>query len=122
MLTWSFVVERIKDEMGLPFQPLEFTDEQVIGYLKRNALKKFEKYFPAVRRITLDTSVSEIHVPNRNSEYYIIKIDERQVKNSLYSMRSDFMNAVASVLPDFKIEDKSIYDKWYNYFLNLKIR
>lgn len=79
MLTWSFVVERVKDELGLPFQPLEFTDAQVIDYLKRNALKKFEKYFPAVRRITLDTTVSEVHVPNRNSEYYIIDPDNRQI-------------------------------------------
>jgi len=79
MLTWSFVIERIKDELGLPFQPLEFTDEQVQDYLQRNALKKFEKYFPAVRRITLDTTVSEIHVPNRNSEFYVIDPDNRQI-------------------------------------------
>ena len=51
----------------------------------------------------------------------IIEVDQRQVKNSLYSMRSEFMNSIASVLPDFKIEDQKIYDKWYNYFIGLKI-
>ena len=44
MLSWSFVVERIKEELSFPFQMLERSDEQIIDYLRRNALKKFEFY------------------------------------------------------------------------------
>ena len=42
MLNWSFVLERIKDELCVASQPLEKTDEEIVDYLKRNALKKFE--------------------------------------------------------------------------------
>jgi multidrug efflux pump subunit AcrA (membrane-fusion protein) len=51
----------------------------------------------------------------------ILVIDQREIKNHLFSLRSDFMNAVASVLPDMKIEEKEIYDKWYSYFSDLDI-
>ncbi|MBL1214029.1 MAG: HlyD family efflux transporter periplasmic adaptor subunit [Ignavibacteriae bacterium] len=51
----------------------------------------------------------------------ILEIDKREITNQLFSLRSEFMNAVASVLPEMKIEKKEIYDKWYNYFSGLDI-
>lgn len=51
----------------------------------------------------------------------ILKVDSREVENNLYSLRSDFMNTVAGIIPEMKIEDESIYDKWYDYFLSLDI-
>ncbi|MBI9073425.1 MAG: efflux RND transporter periplasmic adaptor subunit [Melioribacteraceae bacterium] len=51
----------------------------------------------------------------------IVKIDPREVENNLYSLRSDFLNSVALILPEMKIEDTKVYDKWYNYFENLEI-
>ena len=80
MLSWSFVVERIKEEMSLPFQMLEKSDEQIIDYLKRNALKKFTFYFPQKWRLTLNTSDPAIQVPGRHGEYFLIDPDERQIK------------------------------------------
>lgn len=51
----------------------------------------------------------------------ILEIDSREVENTLFTLRSSFMNAIAFVLPDIKIEDAESYDKWYNYFINLDI-
>ena len=52
----------------------------------------------------------------------IARVDDREVLNNLFSMRSDFINTVASVLPDLKIENTDIYKKWLDYFYSLDIK
>ena len=51
----------------------------------------------------------------------IIEVDSREVENTLFTLRSEFMNGLAAVLPDIKIEDVNAYNRWYNYFINLDI-
>lgn len=51
----------------------------------------------------------------------VLKIDSRDVENDLYSLRSDFLNAVASVLPELRIDDARIYKRWFDYFNSLDI-
>jgi hypothetical protein len=80
MLSWSIITERIKEELSYPFQMLEKSDEQIIDYLKRNALKKFEFYYPQKWRMTLNCADPTIQVPDRRSEFYIIDPDEREIK------------------------------------------
>jgi multidrug efflux pump subunit AcrA (membrane-fusion protein) len=46
----------------------------------------------------------------------IVKVDAREIENNLYSLRSDFVNAVAFLLPDLKVESQDLYDKWFDYF------
>ncbi len=81
MITWSFIIDRIKEEMSLPFQMLEKTDEQLVDYLKRNALKKFTFYYPQKWRITLDCSNPDYQVDGRQSEFYLIDPDDRDILN-----------------------------------------
>ena len=51
----------------------------------------------------------------------ILQVDSREVENNLYTLRSEFMNSLAAVLPEIKIEDTDSYNKWYQYFLTLDI-
>jgi len=51
----------------------------------------------------------------------ILEIDSREVENNLYTMRSEFINSLALVLPEIKVEDSESYSKWSNYFYNLDI-
>lgn len=51
----------------------------------------------------------------------ILQIDSREVENNLFTLRSEFMNSLAAVLPEIKIEDTDSYNKWYQYFLTLDI-
>jgi membrane fusion protein (multidrug efflux system) len=51
----------------------------------------------------------------------ILEVDSREVENTLFTLRSGFMNALAAVLPEIKIENAESYDRWYNYFINLDI-
>lgn len=46
----------------------------------------------------------------------VVQIDSREIENNLYSLRSDFINAVATLLPDLKVESNELYDRWYKYF------
>ncbi len=46
----------------------------------------------------------------------IIKIDDRQTDLELKSMKSDFLNALATVLPEIKIDFPDEYKKWEDYF------
>ena len=80
MLSWSFIVQRIKEELSHPFQMLEKSDPEIIDYLRRNALKKFEFYFPQRWRMTFDTTDPKIQVPGRTSEFFLIEPDEREIK------------------------------------------
>ncbi|MDX1798925.1 MAG: hypothetical protein R3255_09785 [Candidatus Lokiarchaeia archaeon] len=43
----------------------------------------------------------------------ILQVDSREVENNLYTLRSEFMNSLAAVLPEIKIENKEAFDKWY---------
>lgn len=56
-----------------------------------------------------------------NAGELILEVDSREVENTLYTLRSEFLNALALVLPDIKIEDPQTYSKWYDYFLKLDI-
>lgn len=51
----------------------------------------------------------------------ILKIDPRETENNLYSMRSDFLTSVASLLPEIKFETPQLYEKWNTYFSSLDI-
>ncbi len=46
----------------------------------------------------------------------VVTIDSRDVENELYGLRSDFLNAVASVLPELRLDDARIYKRWFDYF------
>jgi hypothetical protein len=81
MLNWQFVLQRIKEELSLPFQVLEKSDEEIIDYCKRNALKEFEMYFPEKWRLTLNCDDPEMKVPDRSSEFYLVDPDDREIKN-----------------------------------------
>ncbi len=46
----------------------------------------------------------------------ILKIDDRQTKLLLNQTKSDFLSALATVLPEIKIDFPDDYNKWQNYF------
>ena len=79
MLNWSFILQRIKEELSLPFQALEKTDEEIIDYCKRNSLKTFTEYFPDKWRLTLNCADDRVKVPGRVSEFYLIDDSDREI-------------------------------------------
>ena len=80
MLNWSKILKKIRDEMSLPFQQLELSNDQIIDYLKETALPEFTFYFPQKWRLTLNTTDPSVKVPGRTSEFYLIDLDDREIK------------------------------------------
>lgn len=48
----------------------------------------------------------------------LVKIDDRQVRFDLNSAKSDFLNALASVLPEIRVDFPADYEIWQQYFNN----
>lgn len=46
----------------------------------------------------------------------LVKIDDRQIKLDLNSTKSDFLNALASVLPEIKVDFPAAYQLYQDYF------
>jgi len=46
----------------------------------------------------------------------LIKVDDRQVQLDLNSTKSDFLNALATVLPEIKVDFPDEFEKFQNYF------
>jgi multidrug efflux pump subunit AcrA (membrane-fusion protein) len=46
----------------------------------------------------------------------LIKVDDRQVRLDLNSIKSDFLNALAAVLPEIKVDFPDEFEKYQNYF------
>lgn len=103
MLTWDFVLKRIKDELALPFQELEKTDEEIIEYCQDNALRKFSWYFPETKRLPIDTRDVNIQVEGISNEYYIIDDDDRDIYGVTEFIPEDGENFFlgAPILPPF---------------------
>ncbi|MFQ5968370.1 MAG: efflux RND transporter periplasmic adaptor subunit, partial [Acidimicrobiia bacterium] len=51
----------------------------------------------------------------------VVKVDSRDVENDLFALRSEFLNAVAALLPELQIDDPRVYKKWFDYFNSLDI-
>jgi len=46
----------------------------------------------------------------------LFKVDDRQIRLDLNSLKSDFLNALASVLPEIKLDFPDDYQRFQNYF------
>ena len=46
----------------------------------------------------------------------LLKIDDRQIKLDINTAKSDFLNALASVLPELKVDFPEEYEKYQKYF------
>ncbi len=61
------------------------------------------------------------NVPYKPAQFFkkgdlIIKIDDRQVQLDIKSAKSDFLNALSSVLPEIKVDFPDDYAVWQAYF------
>jgi len=65
--------------------------------------------------------VIEGSVPFQPAQYFnkgdlILKIDDRQIQLDIKSAKSDFLNALSSVLPEIKVDFPTEFQVWESYF------
>ena len=51
----------------------------------------------------------------------VMRVDSRDVENDLLALRSEFMNSVASLLPELRMDEGPVYKRWFDYFNGLEI-
>jgi membrane fusion protein (multidrug efflux system) len=79
----------------------------------------------SAQTVTLTTEVSGLllagDVPFQAAQSFkkgdvLVRIDNRQVSMNLNTAKSDFMTAVASVLPELKMDYPAEYEEWQTFF------
>lgn len=51
----------------------------------------------------------------------LIKIDDREIKNNLGSLKSDLITSITNLLPDLKTDYTGSYDKWKKYLEEIEL-
>lgn len=51
----------------------------------------------------------------------LFKVDDTEARYNLSSQKSDFLTALAGVLPDLKVDYSTEFEKWESYFENINV-
>jgi len=107
--------------------PSDFSMGQVsIPAIDNDAYERSQEELKKLAEQDIDSSI-DVDVIIKSGKPFVeinevvIRIDSREIENNLYSLRSDFINAVAAMLPDLKVESESLYNKWSDYFSRIDI-
>jgi len=79
MLNSTRVLNYVKDNLGFPFMHLEWDDEKIIEYIQSYTLGEFSHYFPEVRALSVDLTLTANKVPGRSNEFYIVEPEGREI-------------------------------------------
>ncbi len=115
-----------------PKKPPEF--EEKTAKAKKIVLKDIRSNVTAYGRLTSSQPViitSEVNgileqggVDFRPGQAFkkgdlLIKVDDRQIRLDISSAKSDLLNALASVLPEIRVDFPEEYGQWEKYFNNI---
>ncbi len=66
MLSTSQVLTYVKTKLGAPFLPIEYDDEQIISWVRKNSLISFSRYLPreASFPLNMDDPSVQTNIPN----------------------------------------------------------
>jgi len=81
MLNDSKVLNFIKRSLGFPFMHLEWTDEEILEFVKEETIREWSYYQPDVKQLGLNTQLDANKVPGRVNEFYINEPDGREILN-----------------------------------------
>jgi hypothetical protein len=81
MLNQNMVLEYVKDNLSFPFMQLEFTDEQILDYMKKYTLREFSRYFPDKKQMGLNLQLPATQVQGFQNRYYIFEPEGIEVLN-----------------------------------------
>jgi multidrug efflux pump subunit AcrA (membrane-fusion protein) len=84
-------------------------------------LGRLTSALPLVLYSEVSGIVMEGTVPFQPAQFFkkgdlILKIDDRQIQLEIKSAKSDFMNALSSVLPEIKVDFPKEFQVWEDYF------
>jgi hypothetical protein len=81
MLNDSRVLNYIKRNLGFPFMHLEWSDEEILEYIKEEIIREWSYYVPDVKKMSLNFQLDANKVPGRVNEFYLNEPDGREILN-----------------------------------------
>jgi len=81
MLNDSRVLNYIKRNLGFPFMHLEWSDEEILEYIKEETIREWSYYIPDVKKMPLNPQLEANKVPGRTNEFYLNEPDGREILN-----------------------------------------
>jgi len=81
MLNDSRVLNYIKRNLGFPFMQLEWSDEEILEYIKEETIREWSYYVPDVKKMSLNFQLDANRVPGRVNEFYLNEPDGREILN-----------------------------------------
>jgi multidrug efflux pump subunit AcrA (membrane-fusion protein) len=94
---------------------LENIESEIVG------LGRLTSALPLVLFSEVSGVVMEGTIPFQPAQFFrkgdlILKIDDRQIQLDIKSAKSDFLNALSSVLPEIKVDFPKEFQVWESYF------
>ncbi len=81
MLNPDKVLNYIKRNLGFPFMHLEWSDEDILEYVKNDSLRAWSYYIPDVKKMPLNLNLESNKVPGRINEWYLNEPEGREILN-----------------------------------------
>jgi len=81
MLNQSRVLTYIKDNLGHPFQFIEFSDQEIMEYVTTYTLREFSYYIPDVNTCGFNPNLPANKVPTKGNEYYLTDDQNLEILN-----------------------------------------
>lgn len=81
MLNDSKVLNYVKRNLGFPFMQLEWSDEDILEYIKLDTIRDWSYYIPDVKKVPVNLQLESNKVPGRINEFYINEPEGREILN-----------------------------------------
>ena len=81
MLNDAKVLNYIKRNLGFPFMHLEWSDEEILEYIKEDTIREWSYYIPDVKKVPVNLQLDANKVPGRMNEFYINEPEGREILN-----------------------------------------
>ena len=81
MLNDAKVLNYIKRNLGFPFMHLEWSDEDILEFVKEQTIRDWSYYVPDVKKLPLNVQLDANKVPGRANEFYLNEPEGREILN-----------------------------------------
>lgn len=81
MLNDYKVLNYVKRNLGFPFMHLEWTDQEILEYIKEETIREWSYYVPDIKKMPLNFQAEANRVPGKINEYYLNEPQGREILN-----------------------------------------
>ena len=111
MLNDAKVLKYVKRNLGFPFMHLEWSDDDILDYIKEETIRDWSYYIPDVQKMSLNLKLESNKVPGRSNEFYLYEPEGREILN-IKELYFDQGNYYALGHPPFGVFSEGEIKEW----------